>query len=104
MPLFTTTGSRYDRRLRLIENSLESPAAVNVGKHSMGRNVACPSVPRTFVNEASCVRRPAGVCAAPVFKAVDVHLNHTTLRAWCVPRLGHTILSRFSQRFLLYGS
>jgi hypothetical protein len=52
----------FDRRLKWIENSLLSPASVTAGDYAGGRHGICPKVPRTFVNQASCVRLPVSAC------------------------------------------
>ena len=44
------------------------------------RNEACPVVPRTFLNEASCVRMEA--CSPTAYGSVDITLDHNTLRTF----------------------
>ena len=71
---------QYDSRLRLLENTLASPADVPVASLGNGEQSTCPAVPRTFVNEGSCVRRPKGTCALPTFQAATFRLDAAMLR------------------------
>ena len=73
---------QYDRRLRWVDNTLENPAYVIAGADSGGRHGICPAVPRSFLNEDTCVRRPRGACAAPVFSPRMMTLDQDTLRKW----------------------
>ena len=75
----TTGFYQYDRRLRLLENTLGAPA--NIDPADLG-DKACPSVPRTFVNEASCVQRLKGTCVAPSYSAASFNLDTATLQFW----------------------
>ena len=78
----TTTETTYyahDPRLRLVENTPESPA----DPASYTEGLTCPAAPMSFLNSDSCTRRTSGVCAP--LKFVDgtlVTLNYDTLRAW----------------------
>jgi hypothetical protein len=77
-----TAFYQYDRRLKWIDNSLETPASVTAEEYTGGRHGVCPSVPRTFVNQNSCVRLPPGTCTNPVFLSRMVTLDETTLKQW----------------------
>ena len=63
---------RVDLRLKLAENTLSSPAAVLID-----HPLSCPTVPRNFVNKASCILSNA--CASIKFTSVRLELNETTL-------------------------
>jgi hypothetical protein len=77
-----TTFYMFDRRLKWIENTLESPSNVNHDEYAGARFGTCPTVSRSFVNEDSCIRLPAGACTAPVFLSRMVTLDHATIRSW----------------------
>ncbi len=66
---------RLDPRLKLLENTLSAP--VDVESEYSGQ---CPSVPRTFVNEAYCI--PRDTCAPLNFQAATVSLDEATLKYW----------------------
>ena len=76
------TYYQHDRRLQLVENTPTSPADVDSDNQMGGRYGTCPSVPRTLLNEDTCVRRDASSCNEPSYSSVDVTLNHSTLRSW----------------------
>ena len=72
-PSFMTTGGliyRFDSRLELINNSLQHPA-------SSSSATSCPVVPKTFLNKASCVRKPS--CAHLSFSSAAFELNNANL-------------------------
>ena len=73
---------QYDRRLLWIGNTLENPASVAAAKHSAGRHGICPTVPRSFVNQASCTRLPSGQCTSPIFRSRMMTLSKEALRKW----------------------
>jgi hypothetical protein len=73
---------QYDRRLKWIDNSLENPADTKADEYAGGRHGVCPQVPRTFVNEGSCVRQPPGTCTSPVFLSRKMMLDEATLKRW----------------------
>ena len=77
-----TVYYQYDRRLKWIDNSPEAPADITADEYTGGRHGVCPKVPRTFVNEGSCVRQPAGTCTAPVFLSKKLMLDKPTLQRW----------------------
>ena len=76
---------RHDPRIRLIENSLESPA-VNlqpsgpIWTASYG-GVTCPTAPKTFLNKDTCVRRPE-CTSPPTFSDAWFTLNETNIRSF----------------------
>jgi hypothetical protein len=72
----------FDRRLSWIRNTLADPASVTADEYSGGKHGVCPSVPRTFVNEASCVRLPAGYCTNPAFLSRMFKLEESALKRW----------------------
>lgn len=75
-----TTTYRFDRRLRLIGNTLENPA--QVGQSLMNQ---CPLPVKSYLNRANCVRRAS--CGRPLqFKSAPVPLNETIIRAWYTDR------------------
>ena len=57
----------YDRRLVSQENSLDYPATTGTA------TTKCPAVPRTFLNEESCVRAPG--CGIATYSSKEVKLN-----------------------------
>eukprot|EP01125_Pyxidicula_operculata_P014512 TRINITY_DN483_c0_g1_i1.p1 TRINITY_DN483_c0_g1~~TRINITY_DN483_c0_g1_i1.p1 ORF type:complete len:1976 (+),score=486.97 TRINITY_DN483_c0_g1_i1:20-5947(+) len=68
---------RYDPRLKLLTNSLESPADAP----AQG-DIKCPAVTKNFVNNNTCIRRAS--CAPLTFSTANVVLNDTTIRSWFV--------------------
>eukprot|EP01125_Pyxidicula_operculata_P014519 TRINITY_DN483_c0_g6_i1.p1 TRINITY_DN483_c0_g6~~TRINITY_DN483_c0_g6_i1.p1 ORF type:complete len:1985 (+),score=368.79 TRINITY_DN483_c0_g6_i1:207-6161(+) len=68
---------RYDPRLKILTNTLESPA--NAPAQA---DIKCPAVVRTFLNNGTCLRRAS--CAPLTFTTAPVVLNDTTIRAWFV--------------------
>lgn len=62
----------HEPRVALVENTLEAPAT---SENWLGGQ--CPSVPRSFVNEASCRLLPG--CAPLEMRGVQVDLNVSTL-------------------------
>jgi hypothetical protein len=75
---------RHDPRVRLLENTVEAPAA------TIAASGTCPAVSRTFVNAGGCVRRPS--CAPLTFTSASLILDEGTLRRWYTK----------SQRFVYY--
>ena len=67
---------RFDQRLRLLENTLENPAAVGLTFDG-----TCPIIAKSYQNRDFCVRR-SGCAPALSFKSAMVPLNTTILRAW----------------------
>mmetsp|Transcript_33582 Transcript_33582/g.88182 ORF Transcript_33582/g.88182 Transcript_33582/m.88182 type:complete len:1943 (+) Transcript_33582:766-6594(+) len=81
-PFFATVaGVQYmaDPRVELLTNSLESPTTT-ANPHPAVQ-ASCPTVPKTFLNEETCV---TGVdsCAALEFEPVSVQLNEDFLRQY----------------------
>ena len=62
----------HEPRLVLVENTLEAPASSETWLGGQ-----CPSVPRSFVNEASCKLLPG--CAPLEMRGVQLDLNVSTL-------------------------
>ena len=60
----------YDPRLRTVSNTLDEPATA-------GDDRSCPAVPRTFLNEGSCVRAPG--CGVARYAAVSIVLDDAFL-------------------------
>ena len=74
--------------LRLLENALDSPSEglphpdATPGAGQCIRYdclTACPTVPKTFLNQHSCVPM-SGACAPTTYDATPLHLNASTLR------------------------
>ena len=78
----------YDRRLRLLQNTLNSPADV---ASSNNPNAQCPTVVRNFVNEKSCVRRSKGTCAVPSFLSSFFSLTTEMMRFWFTASQRHVL-------------
>ena len=53
---------RFNRWTRWIDNTPASPADIDADSQSSGQADVCPAVPRTVVNEGSCVRRVSSSC------------------------------------------
>ena len=79
---------KYDPRLRLLDNTLESPANIapqrDVGV--FGHNTAqaqCPLVIPNFLNEGKCVRHTEGTCSPLEFVTNKlIKLDRENLRLW----------------------
>jgi len=65
---------RFDPRLRLLNNTLASPTA----NLAASDPAFCPSVPKTFLNAATCVRALA--CSSVQYGSVPITLSAATLR------------------------
>ena len=72
------TYYQYDPRLRLLENTVDRPAAEDMETplHKDG----CPNVQKSFINQGSC--RIARGCEPLAFSDQPVYLNETTLQAF----------------------
>ena len=85
-----TTFYQYDRRLSLVSNTLDAPASVDsdakVNSNFGGsmRDEVCPVVPRTFLNEESCVQQSGSICGSKSFErnATFVTLDSQTFADW----------------------
>jgi uncharacterized protein (DUF1501 family)/uncharacterized protein (DUF1800 family) len=66
---------RYDPRLKLLTNSLDTPANV-----SSEGSLVCPTVVPTFLNERTCIKSSS--CAPLTFTNALMTLNVTNLRSW----------------------
>jgi hypothetical protein len=85
-----TTFYQYDRRLDLVGNTLQSPASVNADENvnanfgGIMRDEVCPVVPRTFLNEESCVRKGGSICGTKSFErgTTFVTLDGQTFADW----------------------
>ena len=79
---------RFDPVLALIENTLKHPA--NVATQTLSATGTCPTVARSFLNKASCVLRPAGICSPPAFKeGVRITFESAVLRMWYIHSKRH---------------
>ena len=78
----TVTYYRHDPRMSLVQNTIAQPAEVDAEAQRAGRSGACPTVPRSFLNEAHCARRERGVCAASEYESQNITLDQATLRLW----------------------
>ena len=68
--IYLDVGGEYyarDRRLVSQENSLDYPATTGTS------STKCPAVPRTFLNEGSCVRAPG--CGIATYSSKEVKLS-----------------------------
>ena len=79
---------KFDPRLRLLDNTLDSPADISglrnasVFGHS-GGEAQCPLVAPNFVNRGKCVRHTEGTCSPLEFLSQKtVKLDRTNLRLW----------------------
>jgi cullin-associated NEDD8-dissociated protein 1 len=73
---------RFDRRTRWADNTPASPADLDANSQSSGQADVCPAVPRTVLNEESCVRRVSSSCGVPTFSSAPITLDHGTLTSW----------------------
>ena len=78
MLMYNGTLYIHDRRMQMIENTLESPANESAAKQ--GSHASCPSVPRTFLNAHTCVRTAA--CAPVRYTSAMLNLSETNLRMY----------------------
>ena len=62
-----------DKRLELIDNSLESTA-----QKASAFTQLCPTSPKTFLNQDSCKIMPE--CSAPTYQTTEIQLNDATIR------------------------
>ena len=73
------TYYKFDSRMKLVENTVESPARVKSYAH--GNNGVCPLTPKTFTNDGTCIQRRNDVCTPLVFSAgTIIKLDRNTLR------------------------
>jgi len=77
-PLMLLGGTYYmhDPRLRVLQNTIASPSNVS----SSAGESSCPTVPKSFLNAATCARAPT--CAPLAYSSRLLVLNHTTLRSF----------------------
>ena len=86
---------RFDRRMSWIDNTPGAPTDVGSGERAAARDGVCPAVPRTPLNEGSCVRRAGDRCGRPVWGAeAVVTLDPLTLRAWFTQSAKHVYTVR----------
>ena len=88
---------KHDPRLRLLENTLDSPADISAARDAghFGRSTAqaqCPLVAPNFLNEGKCVRHTEGTCS-PLEFVTDkrVTLDRTNLRLWYTTSHKHVL-------------
>eukprot|EP00051_Salpingoeca_urceolata_P032686 m.16891 g.16891 ORF g.16891 m.16891 type:complete len:2374 (-) comp5352_c0_seq1:24-7145(-) len=67
---------RHDPRIKLLTNTLKDSSQSESGDADGN----CPSVHRTFLNEAFCQQKPS--CAATTYNSAAVALDEETLRIW----------------------
>ena len=74
---------RHEPTTRFLENTLESPASSPPESFAPSPRVggrSCPTVPKTWLNRGTCVRRPD--CVAPLeYSDTPVVLDEATMRA-----------------------
>ena len=79
----------HDARLKLITNTLDAPAVQPPETEGIPSRGLCPSVAKTFVNAASCVRHEEGTCRPLEYQAgTTITLDAATLRRWY--EVGHS--------------
>ena len=96
------TYYQHDRRMELLENTLDSPSSVDADQKESGggsgadRDAVCPVVPRTFLNEASCIRRLSNICGTKHFEPGTsyVALTKHTLETWHAADQKHVYVIR----------
>ena len=72
-----------DPRMRMVANTVESPADVDLETSSS--DSTCPVVAKTFINSGSCARRDEGTCSALKYAAGHtLRLNRETIRSFYV--------------------
>eukprot|EP00945_MAST-04E_sp_MAST-4E-sp1_P002536 g2536.t1 len=79
------TWYKHDPRLRLIDNSLKTPANVSAFEDTAS---TCPSVPKSFLNRGSCVRL-SSACSPLKFTNGWLPLNSSNLRLWYTANQKH---------------
>ena len=88
---------KHDPRLRLLENTLDSPADISVARDTgvFGHSTAeakCPLVRPNFLNENKCVRHTEGTCSPLEFTSdKEVELNRANLRLWYTTSNKHVL-------------
>lgn len=96
------TYYQHDRRMRLQGNTADSPASFDAEKKGSAagsgadRDAVCPVVPRTFLNENSCVRQESSICGKKHFAPDTSHvtLNKETLSTWYSANQRHVYVIR----------
>ena len=88
---------KHDPRLRLLDNTLDSPADISAARDAgvFGLSTAqakCPLVIPNFLNEGKCVRHIEGTCS-PLEFITDkrVKLDRTSLRLWYTTSHKHVL-------------
>lgn len=71
------TTYRFDKRLRMVSNTVENPAAVGTSLTNQ-----CPIVAKSYSTRGTCVRRANCGNNALQFRSAPVTLNDTILRSW----------------------
>ena len=83
---------RYDPRLVILDNTVDAPASISARPVGAGfgepTSTICPSAPKTFLNEHTCVMTQG--CLPYSYSAKTVVLNPATLRAMFAA--GHSII------------
>ena len=79
---------KHDPRLRLLENTLKSPANISAPRDAglFGHDEAqiqCPLVKPSFLNQGKCVRHTEGTCSPLEFVSEKIiKLDSTSLKLW----------------------
>lgn len=76
------TYYQHERRMRFATNTHDSPADTDANMFERSRSGTCPSVPKTVLNEESCVRVWNSTCGEPTFSTANITLNDTSLLMW----------------------
>lgn len=72
-----------DPRMRMLSNTVESPADVDSDKDDGGDTGTCPVVAKTFINTGSCARRDEGTCSPLKYAAGhNINLDKETVRTF----------------------
>ena len=88
---------KHDPRMRLLENTLDSPADISAARDKgvFGHSTAeakCPLVNPNFLNENKCVRHTEGTCSPLQFTSDKaVKLDRTNLRLWYTSSHKHVL-------------
>ena len=82
----TVTYYKFESRLKLVTNTIDSPVAVDSHAHEVdvysGAH-ACTATPKTFMNYGKCVQRRKLICHPLVWHSGTVlTLDAATIRKW----------------------
>ena len=88
---------KHDPRLRLLDNTLDSPADISADRDAgtfglSSAQVQCPLLEPNFLNERKCVRHTEGTCSPLEFNTnKQVKLDQTNLRLWYTTSHKHVL-------------